>query len=411
MKRAFAFLVAFFFRIAIWLRYRITIKGLEQLLQSGERKGIIFLPNHPALIDPLILNSILWSRFHPRALADEKYIKNSALKCCWRALRLLPIPDLGVAGMTGHDAVVAQLGRCVEALKAGDNLLIYPAGRIYHSKTEKLRGNGGVSRILQEYPEAKVVLVRTTGLWGSDFSRSKGYHPDFGQVVRRHFKHLLLAFLFFMPRRHVTIEFVPRPDDFPATADKEVLNRYLENFYNVAMRPNTYVPYTWFEAHGPRVLPEPDLGSVNEDTSRVPAEVREKVLAKLRELTGKSDIRDTDTLGTDLGLDSLIIAELQYWIATEFGHEVPSPEKLRTAASLMLAAIGEASGVEPLYPVPPNWFFEDASPLGVTEAKTIPHAFLINARRFPGRPVWADQLKGVFTNRKMVLAVMALRPS
>ena len=411
MNRVFAFLVAFFARIAIWLRYRITVKGLDTIIKSGDRKGILFLPNHPALIDPLILNSLLWSRFHPRALADEKYIKNSALKYCWKALRILPIPDLGVAGMTGHDAVVAQLGRCVEALKAGDNLLLYPAGRIYHSKIEKLRGNGGVSRILQEYPETKVVLVRTTGLWGSDFSRCKGYHPDFGQVVKSHLKHLLLAFTFFLPRRHITIEFVPRPDDFPVASDKEVLNRYLEKFYNVAMRPNTYVPYTWFEAQGPRVLPEPDIGNVNEDTSRVPPDVREKVLAKLRELTGKTDIQDTNTLGTDLGLDSLIIAELQYWIATEFGHEVPSPEKLRTAASLMLAAIGEVTGVEPLYPVPPKWFFEDASPLEVTEGPTIPHTFLINAKRFPDRPVWADQLKGVFTNRKMVLAVMALRPS
>ena len=39
MQRVFAFIIAFFFRLAIWLRYRITIKGLGQLLQSGERKG------------------------------------------------------------------------------------------------------------------------------------------------------------------------------------------------------------------------------------------------------------------------------------------------------------------------------------------------------------------------------------
>ena len=379
MHSFFAFLISLLARFAFWLRYRVTIQGLDKIIQSGERKGILFLPNHPALVDPLILNSILWRRFHPRSLADEKYLKNTALKYIWKSLRVIPLPDLGIAGMTGHDAVVAQIGRCAEALRAGDNLLFYPAGRIYHSKMEKLRGNGGISRILQECPEAKVVLVRTTGLWGSDFSRSKGFHPDFGQVVLHHLKHLFLGGLFFMPRRHVTIEFVPRPADFPDASDKETLNRYLENFYNVAMRPNTYVPYTWFEKQGPQALPEPDAGNVSEDTSRVPQEVREKVMAKLRDLTGKAEIHDTDTLGTALGLDSLLIAELQYWIATEFGHEVPSPEKLRTAASLMLAAIGEVSGVEPLYPVPREWFFEDASPLGVTEAKTIPHAFLINA--------------------------------
>ena len=89
---------------------------------------------------------------------------------------------------------------------------------------------------------------------------------------------------------------------------------------------------------------------------------------------------------------------------------MPSPEKLRTVASLLIAAIGESTGVEPLTPIPANWYYDDDAPLTCTQADNIPLAFLANAKRHPFRPVWADQLSGVFTNRKMVLAVLALLP-
>ena len=366
MNRIIVYLIYLLARAAVWLRYRVTVKGLDEVLKKyPDGKGILFLPNHPALIDPVIMATVLWKRFQPRALVVEKQIKASVLKYFWQRVRILPMPDMGVTGMAGHDAVVEQITRCIDALKAGDNLLFYPAGRIYRSKMEKLRGNGGVARILQEDPEVKLVLVRTAGLWGSDFGRGKGYQITFGQTLKRHIKHILLGGIFFMPRRHVTVEFATRPDDLPSGDDKDLLNRYLENFYNGAMRPNTYVPYTWFEPHGPRVIPEPENYNTNEDTSRVPLEIQTKIKAKLREYTDKRFIRDTDTLGTDLGLDSLIVAELQQWVAQEFGHDVPSPEKLRTVASLMIAATGESAGAEPLYPVPPNWFFEDAEPTPV----------------------------------------------
>ncbi|MGN0866064.1 MAG: AMP-binding protein [Oligosphaeraceae bacterium] len=396
--------------IAVRLRYRIRVKGLDEVVKRYGRSGILFLPNHPALIDPVILSTVLWRRFHPRALVTEKQVRATILRRIGWRIRVLPLPDLGVAGMAGHDAVLAQIERCVEALKAGDNLLFYPAGRIYRSRQEKLRGNGGVSRILQEYPSCKVVLVRTTGLWGSDFGRAKGYQLPFGVCLKRHFWHVILGGVFFMPRRPVTIEFVTRPDDLPDGSEKELLNRYLENFYNRAMRPNTYVPYTWFEGGRICTLPEPDACNSSEDTSRVPDEIRVKVKDKLREMTGKRMIRDTDTLGTDLGLDSLVVVELQQWISQEFGKEVPSPEKLRTVASLLIAAMGESAGMEPLLPVPAQWFYDDPRPLTITPADSIPLAFLKNARKAPGRPVWADQTSGVFTNQKMVLAVMALTP-
>ena len=392
----------------LWLRYRVKLVGLDSL-KGIDPKGVLFLPNHPGLIDPVIVASALWSRFQPRALVIEKQIKGSPLRHVTKLLRILPISDTGVLGMSGHDTVLGQLDKCVEALKAGDNVLMYPAGRIYRSKLEQLRGNGGLSRIMKELPDVKIVLVRTTGLWGSEFTRAKGYQLSFGACVMRHLHHVLLGGIFFMPRREVTVEFVPKPADFPDGQDKETLNRYLEKFYNATAHGNTYVPYTWFEGGGTRTIPEPDSYNAITSTAMVPKEVREAIMAHLHELTDKKVIRESDTLGSELGLDSLAVAELLFWVQNQFGHEAQNPEGVQTVANLMLAAIGESASTEPLKPVPPNWFYDDDSTLEVTKASSVPMSFLLNAKKHPSRPVWADQNTGVLTNRKMVLAIMVLK--
>jgi 1-acyl-sn-glycerol-3-phosphate acyltransferase len=36
------------------LRYRIRVQGVSAVVQRG-RRGILFLPNHPAMIDPVIV--------------------------------------------------------------------------------------------------------------------------------------------------------------------------------------------------------------------------------------------------------------------------------------------------------------------------------------------------------------------
>lgn len=397
---------------ALWLRYRVTVKGLDAIYKKGN-KGILFLPNHPALIDPVIMNRVLFRHFHPRSLVDEKQIRQTALKYIRKRLRILPLPDMGIAGKAGLDKVVHQIDACADALKQGDNLLLYPAGRIYRSKYEKLRGNGGVARIIECYPDVRIVLVRTTGLWGSSFSRGRGYQEPFTKTLVSHIKHVLANLIFFCPRRNVQIEITEMPDDFPKHGDKEEINRYLERFYNQTARSNTYVPYYWWEHGGLRQVPEPDTINSPIDTHDVPDDVRRTVYAKLHEMTPKKTLQETYTLGTDLGMDSLQVAELQAWLQTEFGHQVNNPESLRTVGSVLMAAIGQSASVEPLFPIPPSWFVkEDATLLKVPEnCHKVTDTFLELSKRNPNFVLVADQLSGVLTNRKIILAVMALKPS
>ena len=392
--------------IAVRLRYRVELRGLDEIIRKHGRKGLLFCPNHPALIDPLIMTTMLWRRFHPRALVIEKQVKEPPLKYIWKRIRLLPLPDIGATGLRGHDQLKEMIERCVQALQAGDNLLFYPAGRIYRSSHESLRGNGGLAAILQEYPEAKLVLVRTTGLWGSDFGRAKGYQTPFGKTMLAHLKHVLCCGIFFMPRRKVTIEFFERPDDLPAPDDKRALNRYLEDFYNQAHRQNTYVPYTRGE-EPTRLLPEAEWYNVPEDVSQVPDDIRTRVKARLHELTGKRFIRDTDTLVTDLALSDDKIHALYTWLQHEFPHPLPALPKLRTVASLMIAAAG-IPGEEPFAPIPPAWF-RKVKKMKTSRAKTVPIAFLHAAKRHSGFPMCADQESGVFNGRRMIEQVLAFR--
>ncbi|MGC9261735.1 MAG: hypothetical protein ACP5I8_16855 [Phycisphaerae bacterium] len=50
------------------LRYRVRLEGMQAIQEKG-RTGILFLPNHPALIDPPIVVTYLYQHFAVRPLA------------------------------------------------------------------------------------------------------------------------------------------------------------------------------------------------------------------------------------------------------------------------------------------------------------------------------------------------------
>ena len=157
----------------LWLRYRITVRGLDRIAPRDER-GMLILPNHPALIDPVILMSVLWPRFRPRVLADRAQVDRPGLRLLMRRVRALEMADMTRDGRAASDQVEAVVQACAAASRAGDALLLYPAGRLYRQRFEDLGGNSAVEQLLRAVPDVRVVLVRTSGLWGSSFSRASG---------------------------------------------------------------------------------------------------------------------------------------------------------------------------------------------------------------------------------------------
>ncbi|MBU4367052.1 MAG: AMP-binding protein [Verrucomicrobia bacterium] len=393
------------------LRYRIEVTGLKPIAARGN-KGILFLPNHPALIDPPIVIAGLHKHFAPRVLADKDQVDRVPLRWVADIIGVHVLPDPAKYGDTSRTEVGRVLKESSAILKRGENLLLYPAGHLYHSYLEHLGGNSAVESILKELPDVRVVLIRTRGLWGSSFSRASGTAPDLIRAFKQGLLALLANGIFFSPRRHVSIE-LAEPEDLPRREGRTALNRFMENYYNQDAPHNIYVPYTRWGQGGPRVVPEPPVRNIEGDVESVPAATRAIVLNHLKELTGKSELKPDEKLAGDLGLDSLARVELFMWLEKEFGFQV-GEDVLETVGDVLLAACGNiaATGPGELKPVPPAWFKDDArsAPFSLPEGKTIMQVFLEQAARQPGRVVLADQTGGIKTYRDIITAILALKP-
>jgi long-chain-fatty-acid--[acyl-carrier-protein] ligase len=71
--------LSFIARILISLRYSVKISGIRTVSSKG-KKGILFLPNHPALIDPVITVTKFFPEFRPLVLADRDQVDFPVLR-------------------------------------------------------------------------------------------------------------------------------------------------------------------------------------------------------------------------------------------------------------------------------------------------------------------------------------------
>ena len=85
-----------FSRAVLRLRYSIEVFGVQDVAAKGTR-GILFLPNHPALMDPVIVMSELHRHFQPRSLADKDQVEPPR--------RELPGPEDGSPDAAGRGQV------------------------------------------------------------------------------------------------------------------------------------------------------------------------------------------------------------------------------------------------------------------------------------------------------------------
>lgn len=393
------------------LRYRIRTKGLDAIAARGTG-GILFLPNHPALIDPVIVYTTLHQRFRPRALADRDQTQRSIMKWVSRQIGTIPIPDIKIHGAAVLDEVSAAKQECASTLQSGGNILLYPSGHIYRTRHEDLRGNSGVEELLRVAPDARIVMVRTTGLWGSRTGLARGEFPNLGRLLWWALWNIIRNGVFFIPKRDVLLEFV-EPAEFPRAGSRQEINAYLESFYNADPPPARGVAEFW--ASKPRVyeLPDPDWGRTKADVSDVPDGIRERVYAVLREVTDETTFEPTQRLSQDLGLDSLAKIELLLKLQREFGHEPPEAEAIDSVGDVLVAACGEAIVTRPTTVNRPPAAWE--RPRGGHRVPppaedTIPAAFLAAARRNPDAAIAAENVGGVKTYRNLITAVFVLKP-
>lgn len=404
-------------RAGIALRYRVRVVGLNAL-QLDPSRGTLFLPNHPAQMDPVIVELLLFTRFHPRPLVDEAFFYQKGARPFMRIVRALPLASMGeTANRWRAKQVEKQFGEIVEGLKRGENYLIYPAGRLKLSGVELIGGSSFAYRLVQACPECNVVLVRTEGMWGSQFSRAlTGATPNFGAMLWRGLKILFSNVLLFTPRRKVTVTFATPPPDFPKQGTRMEFNRYLEQWYNRYPEPGpeplSLVPYVRWKKSTPTPFAPASKEERGKEVHEVPGGVKKRMLEYLSGLSGKPmlDIQPSDHLSEDLGLDSLDALQIAMFIEEEFPEAGPIAQVLTTVEDVLQAASGglkhesapeeEIKGVKVerrrLSPEPPV-------------GRTIQESFVRVCKKRGTEIACIDRMSGSMRYKRLLRAALALR--
>ena len=402
------------------LRYRIRIKGKERLGSLNKGGGILFLPNHPAHMDPLFLFILLWPDYRMRPVVIEYIYRLSILKPLMRMVRAISIPNLDASI---NQLKVKRANQAIESiaagLKKGEHVVLYPAGKLKSSGKEVLGGSSGAHALVQECPSVQIVLVRTTGLWGSSFSRAiLGRSPDLPSTLLHGLKSLLKNGIFFTPRREVEIEILVDPTDLPRKGTRLVFNRYLEEWFNrypldgkmVESEPIHLVSYSrWKHEVLTPFQPKSKRKGARIDVS---SETCAKVYGEIRRILNSPGIKIAPdmNLATDLGMDSLNIADLSAFLLKTYQAEEIHPEDLDTVQNVLEMAEGSRSIEKAARQMGgPHFPEERGRPIPMAPfGKTIPEAFFNVCSRMGSSVACGDDLVGVLSYTKLKRAAIVL---
>lgn len=430
MKTLLEFLLVFILRAALSLRYRVKIVGLEKLNPETLKKpgGALFLPNHVTVfVDSALVSIYLWPKFRLRPMVVEYMYYLPIVHTVMRFLDALPVPNFDASSNSLKRKRNEKITQAViDGLKQKQNFLIFPAGRTKQTAHEALNGASAVHRIVQETPQANIVLVRVKGLWGSSFSRaSTGKAPPFFEGLWFSLKAVLKNAIFFMPRREVIIELQPAPKDFPYNADRLDFNRYLEHWYDLpdGLSPQTspypgdsliLVPYTWWQKKETISLWTPKASKETFEISHIPIDIQKQVIAKLAELTSNdpATIKPNMSLTTDLGMDSLDVAEVIAFLQDQFDITGVASTDLSTVGKLMAIAAKqvtcEETEEEKAFDLTEWNRPVDKQRVKVAPGETIPEAFLNNCARMGKAIACSDSRGGIVTFAQLKLRTIIL---
>jgi 1-acyl-sn-glycerol-3-phosphate acyltransferase len=188
-------------------RYKVILDGAD-VLESIKKEGatVLVLPNHPAMVDPMLVGVTFW-KTPLKPLSDESFFKAGIVAPrVLKTLGAVPVPDLRKNRSRAGASIARGLGDIVKnTLKDGGNVIFYPSG---HIQTECEHEDIGTRQLAHNIcgdlpPGVRVIGVRTSGLWGSIWSR-KG-RSDSPAFVPTFIKSVLLWFFWspFVRRRRV----------------------------------------------------------------------------------------------------------------------------------------------------------------------------------------------------------------
>lgn len=430
MKKFWQIILRFFLKIALWFRYSIEYKGLDQISAEKMEKsgGILFLPNHPTgFLDPVVMSAILYPRFPVRPLVTEAFYGSAFIVWILSKVDALAVPDFDfTSNSLKLKKTEVLINTVIKGIKDKEQFLIYPAGRTKSSSIEKLGGASLIHRIISDAPEVNVVLVRIKGLWGSSFSRIfTGKTPPLAPTLWAGIKHVFKNLLFFTPRRKISIEFEIAPADFPYKSTRLELNRYLENWYNQPDGLNLkdkqapgdteiFIPYSIWD----KKVPKPQKDSLEKlngyNLAEIPEDIKNNVIKEISRIMEcpLEDIKPEMLLASDLGMDSLNIAELSVFLQHEYDIENISVKELSTVGRVMAIAakkvIIQSEYVEKNISLTKWQKPSEKNRVFIPAGDTIPEVFLTTCKKMKRALACADERSGILTYSDLQMRTLIL---
>ncbi len=395
-------------RVLLSLRYKVKVVGTGAVLK---RPGpYLIMPNHPAYTDPPNLLVRMWAIFQSRPLLLESNFKSPLFAPIAWLLRGIKMPDIVKASAEDKQRAEAAVGEVIASLRAGENVILWPSGRLSRDGAEYLGGARTAADVLAAVPNATVVLARTRGLWGSMFSWADGELSLMSAFARG--LGLWAANLFVLaPRRRATVTLEAFTPDQRPEPKRELINKWLEAWYNadVPREEPTFVPRHFL--FGPRtheypppvaVAPEFDLSKVKPETKSAVAQfIEEKIKRPLA-----PDENTAEATFNQLGMDSLDAMDVALTVEQRFGFS--SDAVPTTVGGLWALAEGLTQNAPPK-PPPAGWFDPpaDYAPLAIL-GDTISAAFLNQAVARRTQVIAADDLAGGVTYEKFIVGAWAM---
>jgi len=340
-------------RTLLSLRYKVHVKGSEVLKTDAPK---LILPNHQAIMDPIILFSQLYKYTQAVPIVTSSYYDLPVAKSLFSAWGAVRVSDLesGSRNVKVLDQIVESVE---EGFDLGKNIVLYPSGQIAGQGYEKIFNKQSAHKVVNDLPDnVEVIGARFTGLWGSSWSKAwMGRSPKFIVPLLKGIFYTLANLIFFMPRRQVTIELMNITSQAHAEAikDRTTFNRYLEGFYNMhgEEAPN-YLKYFIYGPKLKRSLPANIVGSVKEaqrtngksDSHTIPVDILNdvrKCIASILDIQ-PDQIRADHYLQLDLGADSLNLVEIVSEVENQFPKfAAPQINEIKTVADMCFVAMGQ----------------------------------------------------------------------
>jgi len=221
-------------RLMLSMRYKVKLSNLSCI---DKNKPVLFLPNHQAVVDPMLLVSFVYPHKNVVPVITSTYYDMPVLNKFFKNWGAVRVSDLE-AGSRNVDVLKNIIDSTTMAFNYKRSIVIYPSGHIASQGYERIINKRSAYEMLKEIPDdVQVIGVRIDGLWGSMWSKAlTGKSPNFIKSILKGIVYAIGNLIVLIPRRKVNISFEDITKDSKTNAkemDRKAFNTYLEKFYNI----------------------------------------------------------------------------------------------------------------------------------------------------------------------------------